>query len=158
MMADFMVAPLFCELGILPSNALFADYITEFRCAIFDGYQYTALICDGIGVGVWLLRFPLAGAEFPAPSFVSRDLCQCGDSRRAQCHRMWIDISEAPFGRDVELAVIDEDGAHALIFACRRIVGGWMNAESKERLDVRPTHWREWNAEQGAQARRADGS
>jgi hypothetical protein len=59
---------------------------------------------------------------------------------------MWQPISTAPFSRDLELAVLDEDGPHALVFACRRIVGGWMSTETKERLDVRPTHWREWDA------------
>ena len=57
---------------------------------------------------------------------------------------MWRHISTAPFDRDIELAVIDSDGPHALVFACRRILGGWMNAETRERLDVRPTHWRDW--------------
>jgi len=59
---------------------------------------------------------------------------------------MWQPISSAPFDCDLELAVIDGSGPHALVFACRRILGGWMNAETKERLDVRPTHWRRWNA------------
>jgi len=58
--------------------------------------------------------------------------------------RVWQPISSAPFDRDLELAVIDRDGPHALVFACRRILSGWVNAESKQRLDVRPTHWREW--------------
>jgi len=58
---------------------------------------------------------------------------------------MWQPITNAPYGRDIELAVLDKDGPHALVFACQRIVGGWMNTETKERLDVRPTHWREWN-------------
>lgn len=57
---------------------------------------------------------------------------------------MWSPISSAPFARDLELAVIDADGPHALVFPCRRILNGWMNADTKERLDVRPTHWREW--------------
>ncbi|MDR3420300.1 MAG: hypothetical protein P4L80_03510 [Xanthobacteraceae bacterium] len=57
---------------------------------------------------------------------------------------MWQPISTAPFDRDLELAVVDEDEAHALVFACRQIPGGWINAESKKRIDVRPTHWREW--------------
>lgn len=57
---------------------------------------------------------------------------------------MWELISTAPFDRDLELAVIDSDGAHALVFACRRILDGWMNAATRERLDVHPTHWREW--------------
>ena len=57
---------------------------------------------------------------------------------------MWNPISTAPFDRDLELAVIDADGTHALVFACRRALSGWMNADTKERLDVRPTHWRDW--------------
>ena len=58
---------------------------------------------------------------------------------------MWQNISTAPNDRDVQLAVIDGDGPHALVFPCRRIAGGWMNAETKERLDVHPSHWREWD-------------
>ena len=54
-------------------------------------------------------------------------------------------ISSAPFDRDLELAVIDYDGVHALVFPCRRILGGCMNAESKVKLyGLRPTQWREW--------------
>jgi hypothetical protein len=59
---------------------------------------------------------------------------------------MWQLISTAPFDCDLELAVIDGDGPHALVFACRRILDGWMNAATRERLDVHPTHWREWTA------------
>ena len=66
---------------------------------------------------------------------------------------MWQQVTTAPFDRDLELAVIDDDGAHALVFPCRRILNGWMKVDTKERLDVRPTHWREW---QGAQAGRPD--
>jgi hypothetical protein len=57
---------------------------------------------------------------------------------------MWKTVPSAPFDRDLELAVIDGDGTHALVFACRRIAGGWTRAETRERLDVSPTHWREW--------------
>ena len=56
----------------------------------------------------------------------------------------WQTISTAPFDRDIGLAVIDYNGTHALVFPCRRILGGWIDAESKEPLDVRPTHWCEW--------------
>jgi len=67
---------------------------------------------------------------------------------------MWQNVSSAPFDRDLELAVIDDGGVvHALVFPCRRILNGWMKVQTKERLDVRPTHWREW---QGAQAGRAN--
>lgn len=58
---------------------------------------------------------------------------------------MWRDISTAPFDRDLELAVLDGDGPHALVFPCRRIVGGWMKVGTRERIDVHPTHWREWH-------------
>ena len=57
---------------------------------------------------------------------------------------MWQPISSAPFDRDLELAVIDGDGPHALVFPCRRVLGGWTKAETKERIEVRPTHWRPW--------------
>jgi len=57
---------------------------------------------------------------------------------------MWQPITSAPFDRDLELAVFDGDGPHALVFACRRILDGWMNARTRERLDVHPTHWRDW--------------
>lgn len=59
---------------------------------------------------------------------------------------MWSPISTAPFDQDIELAVLDADGPHALVFACRRIHSGWMKSKTKERLDVRPTHWRAWEA------------
>ena len=57
---------------------------------------------------------------------------------------MWHPITSAPADRDIELAVLDQDGPHALVFPCRRIAAGWMNAVNGERLDVRPTHWRDW--------------
>ncbi len=46
---------------------------------------------------------------------------------------MWREISTAPFDRDLELAVLDGEGPHALVFPCRRIVAGWMNAGTRER-------------------------
>jgi hypothetical protein len=58
---------------------------------------------------------------------------------------MWQPVSTAPFDRDLQLAVIDEDGPHALVFPCRRILGGWTKAESQERVAVHPTHWRQWD-------------
>jgi hypothetical protein len=59
---------------------------------------------------------------------------------------MWQIIFTAPFGRDLELAVIDKDGPHALAFPCRRAFDGWINAVSMKPVDVRPTHWRSWDA------------
>jgi hypothetical protein len=56
----------------------------------------------------------------------------------------WQPISTAPFDRDLELAVLDGREAHALVFPCRRILSGWAKAATKERIDVTPTHWRQW--------------
>jgi hypothetical protein len=72
------------------------------------------------------------------------DLDQGGIRRPRQALAMWKPVSNAPFDYDLELAVIDEDGQHALVFPCRRVSAGWINASTKERLDVRPTHWRPW--------------
>jgi hypothetical protein len=56
----------------------------------------------------------------------------------------WKPIDTAPFDRDVELAVIDSSGVHALAFPCRRVFGGWVNAQTKKRLYyLLPTHWRD---------------
>jgi hypothetical protein len=57
---------------------------------------------------------------------------------------MWQSISTAPFDRDLELAVLDEDGVHALVFPCRRILDGWENSQTNARIEIRPTHWRDW--------------
>jgi hypothetical protein len=39
---------------------------------------------------------------------------------------MWKPASTAPFDRHLQLAVINRLGTHALVFPCRRILGGWM--------------------------------
>ena len=56
----------------------------------------------------------------------------------------WEDIATAPFDRDLELAVIDADGIHALAFPSRRALGGWIDAKTGRSVDVHPTHWRDW--------------
>jgi hypothetical protein len=58
---------------------------------------------------------------------------------------MWHEISGAPFNRDLELAVIDTKGVHAIAFPCRRVLGGWVKADTQRRIEPRPTHWREWS-------------
>jgi hypothetical protein len=57
---------------------------------------------------------------------------------------MWQPATTAPFDRDIELAVIGYGGPHALVFPCRRILRGWVKAEDRKRVEVRPTHWRLW--------------
>ena len=57
---------------------------------------------------------------------------------------MWQPISIAPFDRDLELSVFDDDEHQAVVFPCRKIPGGWLNAKTKRWVPIRPTHWREW--------------
>ena len=57
---------------------------------------------------------------------------------------MWQSISNAPYDRDLEVAVIEAGVVHALVFPCRRDLAGWTKAETKQRIDVDPTHWRYW--------------
>ena len=59
---------------------------------------------------------------------------------------VWEDISTAPYECDLELAVVDGNRVHPLIFACRRTASGWTKASSRERVMVSPTHWRLWSA------------
>jgi hypothetical protein len=61
----------------------------------------------------------------------------------------WQPIASAPFDLDLELAVIDRAGTHALLFPCRRVDSGWINALTRRRVEVEPTHWREWMAASG---------
>lgn len=57
---------------------------------------------------------------------------------------VWEDISTAPFDRELELAVVERDSVHALVFACRRSFWGWINAQTNQRVTISPTHWRPW--------------
>ncbi len=61
---------------------------------------------------------------------------------------MWNPIASAPSGRNLELAVIDNDGVHALVFPCEKASMGWKNVVTGMRVDIRPTHWRAWNPEE----------
>jgi len=59
---------------------------------------------------------------------------------------MWEKIRTAPFGRDLQLAVIEDADRdiHALVFPCRREADGWINSLTGQRVLVSPTHWRTW--------------
>ncbi|MCZ8548669.1 hypothetical protein OOJ09_31325 [Mesorhizobium qingshengii] len=45
------------------------------------------------------------------------------------------------------MAVFNEDGEHALVFPCIRGREGWKNAATGVRVDIHPTHWRDWKSE-----------
>jgi hypothetical protein len=59
---------------------------------------------------------------------------------------MWQSVSTAPYDQDLELAVMDRDGTHTLVFPCRRTLVGWVKSGTRERVEVSPTHWRPWGA------------
>jgi len=63
---------------------------------------------------------------------------------RFVCLMDWQRIVTAPLDRDLELAVIDDDGTHALIFPCQRTETGWLKSGTGQEIYVRPTHWRDW--------------
>jgi len=62
---------------------------------------------------------------------------------------MWQPITSAPYNQDLELAVIERDDTHALVFPCRRTRDGWTDAVTGKRVAVNPTHWRVWQDGRG---------
>ena len=63
--------------------------------------------------------------------------------RPKQNNRFWRPIESAPPEKEVELQVTDAFGAYTLMFPCLLTKEGWVNANSRGRLEVQPTHWRE---------------
>jgi hypothetical protein len=58
----------------------------------------------------------------------------------------WLPISIAPPDSNLEVCVMERRGeVHALIFPCRRSGRDWVDAATKKRIDIAPTHWRVWN-------------
>jgi hypothetical protein len=45
---------------------------------------------------------------------------------------------------DLEVCVMARDGAHALVFPCRRTDSGWADSATHKLLDIAPTYWRRW--------------
>jgi hypothetical protein len=60
----------------------------------------------------------------------------------------WLRIETAPFDRNLEVAVINFDGAHPVAFPCRRTGQRWTNAATAAPVEIQPTHWREWDTVQ----------
>nr|WP_092149952.1 hypothetical protein [Bradyrhizobium sp. NFR13] len=58
--------------------------------------------------------------------------------------QQWQGIQSAPDDCDLELAVIERDIVHALVFPCRRRPGGWIHSDTQAVIKVEPTHWRSW--------------
>lgn len=82
-----------------------------------------------------------------------RGRCMFPEGARVPCEMkamderaVWEGISTAPYERALELAVIEGNRVHALIFACRRTPSGWIKDTTRERVVIHPTHWRPWPA------------
>ena len=58
----------------------------------------------------------------------------------------WQSADTVPIDCDLEAAVLTPQGVHALYFQPGAFPGGWINASTKERIAVSPTHWRQWRA------------
>jgi len=53
---------------------------------------------------------------------------------------MWKDISTAPRGHEVDVAIID-DCVHGLRHPCFHTGKGGVNSEAQQARAVKPTHW-----------------
>jgi hypothetical protein len=56
----------------------------------------------------------------------------------------WLPISIAPSDADLEVCVMDDKGIHALVFPCRKNGAEWVDVTTRKRIDIQPTHWRNW--------------
>ena len=56
----------------------------------------------------------------------------------------WLPVSIAPPDTDLEVGAMDKGCVHALIFPVHKSGTYWVDASTKERIDIRPTHWRKW--------------
>ena len=56
----------------------------------------------------------------------------------------WQPITTAPYGRNLQLSVIERGEVFALVFPCRRDKRGWIDVQDGSPVPVDPTHWREW--------------
>ena len=56
----------------------------------------------------------------------------------------WLPVSIAPSDNDLEVCVIDKQAIHALVFPVRKNGTEWVDASTKKRIDIQPTHWRKW--------------
>jgi hypothetical protein len=56
----------------------------------------------------------------------------------------WLPVSIAPSDADLEVSVMDKRGIHALVFPVRKSGTDWVDASTKKRIDIAPTHWRKW--------------
>ena len=57
----------------------------------------------------------------------------------------WLPVAIAPSDADLEVCVMSNQEVHALVFPCRKSGTEWVDAATKKRIDIQPTHWRKWS-------------
>jgi hypothetical protein len=57
----------------------------------------------------------------------------------------WLPVAIAPSDVGLEVCVLDERGLHALVFPVHKRGIEWVDASTKKRIDIAPTHWRKWS-------------
>jgi len=68
------------------------------------------------------------------------------DSILLDDHSMeWQPVTTAPYGVELELAVVNGNGIHAVVFPCRRVIHGWVSGKTGAPVELHPTHWRQWD-------------
>jgi hypothetical protein len=71
----------------------------------------------------------------------------CILSFMSQVHSLsvkWLPVSIAPADGELEVCVMDKSGIHTLLFPVRKSGTDWVDASTKKRVDIGPTHWRLW--------------
>ncbi len=58
--------------------------------------------------------------------------------------RCWHPVATAPFDRDLEIRIRDEDGVRVAPFPCRQTAQGWVNADLDVRARLMAVEWRPW--------------
>lgn len=57
----------------------------------------------------------------------------------------WLLVSIAPRDTNLEVGVMDNRGdVVALVFPVRRSGTDWVDAATRKRIEIAPTHWRKW--------------
>lgn len=57
----------------------------------------------------------------------------------------WLPIAIAPIDADLQVCVMNKTDVHALVFPVRKSGTNWVDAHTKENVDIEPTHWRLWS-------------
>jgi hypothetical protein len=57
----------------------------------------------------------------------------------------WLPVSFTPPNADLEVSVLDGCELRALLFPVRKSETEWVDISTNKRIDIVPTHWRQWS-------------